>query len=120
MPAHVELPEWVNERTVEDAYRIARMAQVQRRQSLATAGMRAARARDSRLLKALEGGAEVLRRMSERQLGSTYNVGGYRVQATEFQLWRNAYQMVDEGNMVGAGNYEWIIMAAALLAGLIR
>jgi len=114
--AFVELPEWINQNTVEEAYRLCKMAQEGRRQSLANAGMRAARARDARLLKALEGGAEVLHRMSERQLGGTFNVGGLRVQSTEFQLWRNAYERADEG--VADGHYEWIYGAAALLAGL--
>lgn len=117
MAAFIELPEWINESTVEEAYRRASRAQQYRKESLATLGMRAARQRDGRLMKALEGGAEILRRMSERQLGSSgLDVGGRRVPATEFQLWRNAYETADRGTP--EGNYQWIYGAAAILAGL--
>lgn len=117
MAAYVELPEWINEATVEEAYRRAVRAQEARRESIARLGWRAARDRNSRLLKALEGGAEVLRRMSERQLGASgLSVGGRRVPATEFQLWRNAYETADRGTP--EQNYEWIYGAAAILAGL--
>ena len=119
MPAHVELAEWVNEATVERAYKRCRMAQLSRQQSFADTGMRAARARDPRLLKALEGMSTVLRKMSERQLGASFNVAGLRVDATEYQMFANAYRMVDEGNMVGAGNYEWLLGGACVLAGII-
>jgi hypothetical protein len=118
MAAHVELPEWVNERTVEEAYRLCRIAQATRRQSFAEAGMRAARARDPRLLKALEGMSEVLLRQSERQFGPTFNVGGLRVQATEYQLFRNAYTQADKGD--ADAHYEWQYGAAAVLAGIVR
>jgi hypothetical protein len=117
MAAFTELPEWVNEHTVEEAYRRASRAQQYRRESLARLGLAAARDRNARLLKALEGGAEVLRRMSERQLGSQgLEVGGRRVPATEFQLWRNAYETADRGTP--EANYQWIYGAAAILAGL--
>jgi hypothetical protein len=117
MPAFTELPEWINETTVEDAYRRAIRAQQARRERLAAAGLRAAKARDSRLLKALEGGAEILRRMSERQLGAQgLDVAGRRVPATEYQLWRNAYTTADAGTP--EENYAWIYGAAAILAGL--
>lgn len=118
MSTRIELPEWINRSTVENAYRLCRIAQATRQQRFADAGMRAARVRDPRLLKALEGGAEILRRMSEEQMGvHGLDVGGIRVQATEYQMWLNAYRMVDEGNMAGAAPYEWWIGAAAFLAG---
>lgn len=117
MAAFIELPEWINEATVEEAYRRASRAQQARRESLARTGLRAARDRNPLLMKALEGGAEVLRRMSERQLGASgLDVGGRRVPATEFQLWRNAYTTADAGDP--EQNYEWIYGAAAILAGL--
>ena len=117
MATRVELPEWINESTVENAYRLCRLAQRTRQQSFANAGMRAAKARDPRILKALDGGSEVLHRQSERQLGGTFNVGGLRVQATEFQLWRNAYEMADKGE--ADAHYEWVYGAAAVLAGIV-
>jgi hypothetical protein len=117
MSAFIELPEWINEATVEEAYRRAARAQAAHRESLAATGMRAAKARDGRLLKALEGGSEVLRRMSERQHGTHgIDVAGRRVPATEYQLWRNAYETADKGTP--EANYAWIYAAAASLAGL--
>ena len=117
MAAYVELPEWLTEASVEEAYRRASRAQQARRESLARLGWRAARDRNPRLLKALEGGAEILRRMSERQMGiHGLDVGGRRVPATEFQLWKNAYETADKGTP--EQNYEWIYGAAAILAGL--
>jgi len=117
MAAFTELPEWINEATVEEAYRRAIRAQQGRRERIAALGLRAARERDARILKALEGGAEILRRMSERQLGvHGLDVAGRRVPATEYQLWRNAYTTADAGTP--EANYAWIYAAAAILAGL--
>lgn len=111
-----ELPEWVNRKTVETAYRIAKTAQESRRESIAAIGMRAARARDPRLLRALEGGATILQRMSEEQFGSRgMDVGGLYIEATELQLWKNAYTTVDSGQPSLA--YQWIYGAAAVLCG---
>ena len=56
-------------------------------------------------------------RMSQHQLGPTFNVGGVRVDATEYQLWKNAFVMADKGET--DGHYEWIYGAAAFLAGII-
>jgi hypothetical protein len=116
--AKIEIPEWVNRKTVEEAYRIARKAQESRRESVAAAGMRAAKARDPKILKALEGGSEILRQMSEEQLGKHgVDVGGIYVPATEYNLWREAYIAADEGRALP--NFAWIYGAAAVLAGLI-
>ena len=118
--AGVEIPSWINESTVERVYRMANIAQSSRRQSFADRGMRAARARDPKLLKALEGGAEVLQRIQERQHGRTMRDPGTpfgkRVDLTEFTLWREAHKMVDEGTPIRA--FEWVYGAAAVLAGL--
>jgi len=118
--AGVEIPEWINESTVEEAYRRALQAQANRRQSFADKGWRAACARDSRLLKALEGGAEVLQRIQERQRGRTMRDAtvpySHRVDLTEFSLWREAYRLCDNGSPTR--HFEWIYGAAAELAGL--
>jgi hypothetical protein len=114
--AGVELPEWINDRTVERAYGRAFQLQKERRLGTAEAGMRAARARDSRILKALEGGAEVLVRLSEKQLGAHFNVGGVRMDATEAQIWREAYKAADRGEPLV--QFRWVYAAAAELAGL--
>jgi hypothetical protein len=118
--AGVEIPEWINEATVENAYRRALQAQANRRQAFADKGWRAAHARDSRLLKALEGGSEVLQQIQERQHGRTMrdpsSPYSHRVDLTEFTLWREAYRLCDEGSP--SRHFEWIYGAAAELAGL--
>ena len=118
--AGVELPEWINERTVESAFRRAQVARNTRHQEFANKGMRAARYRDSRLLKALEGGAEVLHAIQERQQGRTMRDPstpfGHRVELTEYSMWREAFRLCDEGQPLPA--FEWIYGAAADLAGL--
>ena len=113
--AGLELPEWVNATTVERAH--AKALQAQRLQALGFAekGMRAARARDPHLMKALEGGAEVLLKLSERQLGKNYSVAGVRIDATEHQLWREAFVHADKGEPLI--HFRWIYGAAAELAG---
>lgn len=115
----VEIPEWINERTVEEAYRKACRAQESRRESVAAAGMRAAKARDPKLLKALEGGAEVLHRMAVKQWSPSGTLafhGGVRSAPTEANFWREAYTTVDQGEPMV--QFSWIYAAAALLAGL--
>lgn len=118
--AGVEIPEWVNESTVERAYRRALKAQSLHHQHFADKGMRAARARDAHLLKALEGAAEVLQAIQERQVGRYMRDPGtpygHRVDLTEYSLWREAYRMCDEGTPTR--HFEWIYGAAAELAGL--
>ena len=82
--------------------------------------VRAARARDPHLLKALEASAEVLQAMQERQIGRTQRDAstpyGQRVDLTEYSLWREAYRICDEGTPTR--HFEWIYGAAAMLAGL--
>lgn len=118
--AALEIPEWINESTVERAYSRALKAQHLRRDSFAQKGMRAAIARDSHLLKALEGAAEVLQAMQERQVGRTQRdastVYGEKVDLTEYALWREAYRLADEGRPTL--HFQWIYGAAAELAGL--
>ena len=115
--AGIELPDWINEITVERAYGRALRFQREGRMSMAEAGMRAARARDGRILKDLEGGAEVLHRMSADQLGHNYTAEGIKMEATEAQLWREAYKAADSGEPMV--QFRWIYGAAAELAGLL-
>jgi beta-lactamase superfamily II metal-dependent hydrolase len=118
MAAFIELPEWINERTVERAYRLAKVAQYKRNDTPYKVGMQAARQRSPSLLKALEGGSIILQRMSERQMGvHGMDVGGIMVEATEYQMWKNAYTTADKGNP--EENYAWIYASAAYLAGLV-
>ena len=116
--AGIELPEWLNEKTVEYAHGRVLAEQRKGHVSIANAGMRAARARDSKLLKALEGGAEILQAMNDRQYGHHLEMNGIRYNGTtELQMWREAYKACDKGEPVV--QLQWIYAAAGILAGLI-
>jgi hypothetical protein len=115
---HIEFENFLTPARVEWAYGRAIQAQDQHRQGFADAGWRAALARDSKLLKALERGAEVVHRMAEDQMGRTRRSSdkfSEQVELTEVQLWREAYRLCDEGTPIR--NFEWIYGAAALLCG---
>ena len=114
--ATIELELFVTEASVEEAYRRGVLAQARRRQSFADTGMRAAKARDPKLLKALDQGSNVLRRMTEKQLGQAFTTpSGVRVDATEYNLWRSACECVDKGEPIK--NLEWVYGMAAWLCG---
>ena len=119
MSASIEIPEWINETTIERAHRRASIAQRSNAEGFAQKGWRAARARDPRLLKALEGAAEVMQAIQERQRGRTMRDSstpyGQRVDLTEYSLWREAYKCCDRGEP--SENLMWIYGAAAELAG---
>lgn len=116
--AGIELAEWINPETVERAYARAIVAQRVGNQPFANTGMRAARARDAKILLALERGAEVLARMAEEQHGQTRRTSSRfadTVELTEPALWRKAYEFADKGEPLP--QFEWIYGAAAVLAG---
>lgn len=113
--AGVEIGEWLNRDTIERVYGRAMRFQEEGRMGYAETGLRAARARDPKLLKCLEKGAEILTQMSVEQLGHHYSHAGKRMDATEAQLWRAAFNAADNGDP--AIQYRWIFGAAAELAG---
>lgn len=118
--AGIEIDGWINRETVERAYARAREAQQRRQQHLADTGMRAARARDPKLLRCLEKGAEILTAMQEEQVGRTRRTSSRyadTVELTEVALWRKAYEFADRGEPLG--QLEWIYGAAAVLAGFV-
>jgi hypothetical protein len=119
MANHVEIEEFITPARVEYAYAKACKAQAEGRQSFADTGWRAARARDPKLLKALEQGAEILDRMTEQQYGRTMRdpgaEHGHTKGTTEANLWREAYRMCDEGTALE--NFCWVYGAAAWLCG---
>lgn len=118
-----DIPEWINAATVERAYGRARDAQRKGQMRFAEKGMRAAYARDSRLLQALEGGAEVIAKVAEVQTGryrrdphTMREKWSHTVEPTEAALWRNAYESCDKGAPMQ--QLCWVYGAAAELAGL--
>jgi len=119
MPAHVELADFITPAFVEHAYRRSKQASEKHNQHFAACGMRAAKARDPKLIKALERGAEILDKMTEDQYGRTMRdpsaTHGETKGTTEAGLWREAYRMVDEGTPIP--QLQWIYGAAAVLCG---
>lgn len=104
---------------VEHAYGQMMRARDRGDQSFADTGYRAAKARDAKLLIALEAMAEVTGALQETQMGrkmrspdSTYAESRG---TTEHQLCREAYRMVDQGTPIR--NFEWLYGCAAYLCG---
>jgi hypothetical protein len=115
---HLEIEEFLTIERIEWAHGRAIQDQNNRRQAMANAGWRAAKARDARLLKVLEFGAEAIAKLSESQTGYTRRTNKSlqdQVEHTESQMWREAYRLCDEGNPIQ--NFEWIYGAAALICG---
>lgn len=121
MPNHVEMEDFLSPERIEHAYGLAKKYQALGRQSFAAAGWRAAQARDPKLLKALERGAEIIDKMTENQYGRTMRSSGATFGetkgTTEQQLWREAYRLCDEGQPIQ--NFEWVYGAAAWLCGYV-
>lgn len=117
----LETTDFLTPRVIERAYGLAMQARDLRKYGIAEAGLRAARARDERLLLVLEKGAEFTGKASEEQNGRTRRDSGtefyMRVEHTEAQLWRNAYVTVLEGHPSEV--YQWIYGAAAIVCGYI-
>jgi len=129
MNTRIEIEEFITPARVEKSYQKAMEAQVasnsssrsirERGQAFADTGMRAAKARDPKLLKALEQGAEILDRMTEQQYGRTMRAPdaehGHTKGTTEANLWRESYRMCDQGTALE--NFCWIYGSAAWLVG---
>lgn len=116
----------VNFQTLENAWRFAKKVQEQKRDRLVGVAWRAARNRDSLLLTVMQRGAEVLQRASEHQVGAQgHDVGGLRVHATEFNLWREAYTALLDGKLGTAESardfqpLQYMYVAGAFLAGYL-
>lgn len=116
---HVEIEDFLTPERVEWAHGMALRAQHSGRQAFADTGWRAALARDPKLLKCLERGAEIVAKIDESQRGQTRrsasNAENERGETTTTQLWKEAYRLCDEGRPIR--NFEWVYGAAALLCG---
>lgn len=104
---------------VEYAYGLACKCQQRSMQGFADTGFRAAKARDEKLLIALEVMAETTGALQEAQIGRLMRDPGSTYAesrgTTEHQLCREAYRLCDEGKPIR--NFEWIYGAAAWLCG---
>ena len=118
--AGIELAMPINAKTVEKAHAMALHGSQAKEYSFLSAGMRAARAQDPKLLLAMDRAANVLDAMAESQTGQTRREASatkaQQVQQTEAALWREAYKQCDSGAPLE--QLGWIYAAAAWLAGL--
>ena len=123
MHANVEIPS-ITPRAAEHVHRrareLAKTRQCTRRDSLCRQGLRAARAQHPKLLKVLEGVAERINSTAEHQMGRTRRDSttdfSERTEATELQIWREAYVTADRGTPDEA--FTFIYAAAAEFCGL--
>ena len=105
---------------VEWAHRRCLQEQQKKNWNWAMVGMRAARARDDRMLKFMEKAAELIDAEEERQRGETRRAAekfSESVTTTETQMWIAAYKTMDNGTPEEA--LMWIYGAGACLAGLL-
>lgn len=122
--ARIELPDFVNERTVERAY--ARAKQMQDSYmagrgkayaaSWAERGVRAAKARDGKLLRFMEYAVEVLHKLNDGQQSRLTQSGFARQDYTEFSTWKGAMSKADELGRDASCDpavFRWVYGAAA-------
>lgn len=104
---------------VEYAYGLAQRMLDARNEGWAVIGLRAARQKDARLLRALERMAELTDAAQEAQIGqlmrSASATYGETRGTTEHQLCREAYRLADAGEP--STNLMWIYGSAAWLCG---
>jgi hypothetical protein len=114
-----EFADSITPERVEYAHGLAQRRCEEGKQGFADIGWRAARARDAKLLKALEKGAEIIGKMSEAQMGQTRRGAtvdfALTKEHTESQMWREAYRTCDAGDPTIQLSY--IYGAAAYLCG---
>ena len=113
--------EEMNINDVEFAHRRCLEEQQKGNWSWAQLGIRAARARDQKIMRVLEKAAEVIDKEEENQRGETRrstDVYSHSIETTETQMWKAAYKTADAGTPEEA--LMWIYGAAACLAGFQR
>ena len=110
-----EIPEWINRSTVERAWGQGVTAQQRSNHRFARVGMRAARSRDPRLLRALDGMAEVLQQISQDQQGNRRRIDGRVIDATEYSMVREALVSADKGDPLP--HFCWVYGMAATICG---
>jgi len=119
MAAAIELPYSVDPYTVERTWMRAKMFQKEERLNLAEQGMRAAKARDKKLLLCLGKAAEILTQMHEAQRGEEQRTSKdyRRATATPVKMVQEAYRLADEGKPII--QFSWIYAAFGELAGVV-
>jgi hypothetical protein len=119
MSRNVDFESSLTDNRIEFAYGLAMKAQEERRQSFADTGWRAAKAKDPKMLKALERMAESTGKLQDQQIGRLMRdpASSYAESrgTTEHQFCREAYKLADEGRPIQV--FQWIYGAAAWLCG---
>ena len=108
---------------IEWAYSVALKKQEEQKWDWGVAAMRAAKAKDPKMMIALERCAEAMHRMSEHQNGDTRRSAdqdnlGASTEFTETQMFREAFRMADEEKHDTMEPFLWIYGAVGLLCGL--
>lgn len=119
---------FVNNKAVESMYRFAthelRAMSERERLRLFVQARRAVKARDPKVMTVLDKGAEILAAMAEDQYGRTNRTSQdvWRAPPTEFQIWREAYRLADEGTAFAdndQSNFIEVYTSVCLFAGVI-
>ena len=106
---------------IEKAYGRAVKKQEEQDWRWPLAGIRAAKARHPKMMMALERCAEVMHQEMENQSLSTRRSAetfGEQQEFTEFQMFREAFKMADEGHQDTMEHFLWIYGAVGLLIGI--
>lgn len=119
MAAAIELPYPIDPFTVERAWMRAKMFQKDEALNLAEQGMRAAKARDKKLLLCLGKAAEIVTKMHDNQRGEEQrtNTDYRRATAAPVKMLQEAYRLADEGKPII--QFAWIYASFGELAGVV-
>lgn len=123
--AQIEVAHSITFQSVERVHRLVCDWQAEGRRGVLDQAMRAARARDPKLMRALDLAAEVMDQAVEDQIGRTrrdhskrdpgkFTDRGYPPEAG---VWKAAYEALDKGAPVEA--LGWVYVAAGVLAGVV-
>jgi hypothetical protein len=119
----IETAEFVTPKSIEATYRRSvefKDLPDNERHRLQEQALRAAKARDSRLLLVLDKGLEIMHKQMEDQLGRTQrstNEYSLRVPPAEYNYWKAAYEAIDKGDPLV--QLTPIYVAAGQLAGVV-
>jgi hypothetical protein len=105
---------------VEWAYGMAIKKQEENDWNWVLPGFRAAKDRAPKMMMALERCAEVMHQMQEAQALSTRRSAetfAEQQEFTEYQMFREAFKMADEGHHQTMKHFVWIYGAVGLLCG---
>lgn len=119
----IETADFITPKAIEEAYRRSvdfKNLPDGERYRLQAQALRAAKARDSKLLKVLDKGLEIMHAQVEDQHGRTQRTSReytLRVPPAEYNYWKAAYEALDKGDPLV--QLTPIYVAAGQLAGVV-